>query len=228
MAHPTSIQDGVNLPPGQSASSFVLSLLGEAKSEFPAVFGDLALPSASKGLKKRYPILLIEFEQRRCAASQRAEIAQFLQRRVAEQCLLRDTSGERPLSELGLSAEPLNVEHLHSSRAPGWTPSFRYEGRQWLGREISDLVNSLEERKRMNASTAATLRRALERLDNEGSLRLEGQRFALFGAGAEIAPTRALLQAGATVLWTDVVRPGGDLRDLGGELYHANGRSDLL
>lgn len=207
----------------------MLELLREAVEHFPTVFDAVKLPRSSKELKNRYSALLVEVEQRRCAASERAEIARFLQRRVAERCSLRSGAGdERPLSELGLATDPLPVDHLHSSRAPGWTPSFRYRDKQWLGKDIVRLVDELESRHRTNAATAAALRRALDRLDDDGALRLPGERFALFGAGAEIAPTRALLQAGATVLWTDVVPPGGELRDLGGELYHANGRSDLL
>ncbi|MEO1173970.1 MAG: hypothetical protein AAFX94_18275, partial [Myxococcota bacterium] len=96
------------------------------------------------------------------------------------------------------------------------------------GSELKGLVDDLEQRRRLNEATANTLRRALNRLRPDGTLLLEGQRFALFGAGAEIAPTRALLQAGATVLWMDIQAPAPDLLNLGGTLFHANGRSDLL
>ncbi len=207
----------------------MLALLRDVAERFPAAFEPMKLPRSSKDFKSSYSALLLEIEQRRCASPKRKEIARHLQRRVAERCVLRAEDGsERPLTELGLATEPLPVEHLHSSRAPGWTPSFRYRDKQWLGKNIHDVVDDLEARHRTNRATAEALRRALARLDDDGALRIAGERFALFGAGAEIAPTRALLEAGATVLWTDVVPPGGDLRDLGGELYHANGRSDLL
>jgi hypothetical protein len=75
---------------------------------------------------------------------------------------------------------------------------------------------------------AAALRRSLERLGPDGHLQLSGERFALLGAGAEIAPTRHLLAAGATVLWCDVVPPPDALTAGPGRLVHTRGRADLL
>jgi len=45
-----------------------------------------------------------------------------------------------------------------------------------------------------------------------GVLDLRNQRFALLGAGAELAPTAALLRAGASMLWVDVATPERFLR----------------
>ena len=61
-----------------------------------------------------------------------------------------------------------------------------------------------------------------------GGLDLSGHRFALLGAGAEIAPTRALLEAGATVAWFDVVPPPKELESAGGQLITVTGKADLL
>ncbi|MEM6732686.1 MAG: hypothetical protein AAF658_14095, partial [Myxococcota bacterium] len=152
-----------------------------------------------------------------------------MQRAVAQRCYLRATDGaERPLTELGLAAAPLAVKHLSSTRSSGWRPRLVYRDKEWQGKEIEELANVFQGLRFMNDTTAETLRRALNRLDDDGALDLTGERFALFGAGAEIAPTRALLEAGATVMWTDVVPPPKELLELGGELYHASGRSDLL
>jgi hypothetical protein len=64
-----------------------------------------------------------------------------------------------------------------------------------------------------------------------GALSLAGQRFALLGAGAELAPTPALLAAGADVLWVDVAEPTALHErgtELAGRLWRAEGASDVL
>ncbi|MEL6338629.1 MAG: hypothetical protein AAFP04_06550 [Myxococcota bacterium] len=222
-------EPGVNLPVGQGASSFMLSLLRDVCGHYPETFGATALPNSSGSLKKTYASLLVEFEQRRCASPKRHEIASWLQREVATRTFLRDSDGrERPLKDLSLNAEPLALEHLSSSRGSGWRPQLNYRNKQWQGHDIAALIDDLEARHRTNATTAAALRRATARLDSEGELKLRGERFVLLGAGAEIAPTEALLRAGGTVLWMDIVPPAPELHGIGGELHHACGRSDLL
>ena len=220
---------GVNLPAGQGASSLMLSLLRDVCARYPDTFGATTLPTSSASLKKTYAGLLVDIEQRRCASPKRREIACWLQNEVATRTFLRDSGGrERPLKDLGLNAKPLPLEHLSSSHASGWSPQLRYGNKQWQGREISGLIDDLEARHRTNSATAGTLRRATARLDSHGELDLSGERFVLLGAGAEIAPTEALLRAGATVLWMDIVPPAAELHTIGGELHHACGRSDLL
>lgn len=229
MVHSPDLLPGVHLPAGTSASSFLLSLLNQAQATFPDPLGGLKLPGDGAQLKGCFASLLVELEQLRVGSNHRGAIAAYLQRAVAERCTLRtETGDERPLTELGLESAPLEVEHVASQTTVGWVPRFTYRGRVWEGAGIEPLVNDLETRHRINRMTADALRRALKRLDARGALRLDGERFALLGAGAEIAPTRALLAAGAAVLWADVVPPPAEVHRLGGELYHARGRSDLL
>jgi hypothetical protein len=64
-----------------------------------------------------------------------------------------------------------------------------------------------------------------------GKLDLRGQRFVLLGAGAELAPTRMLLRAGASVLWVDLADPARALageEGLSGTLYRSPQASNLL
>lgn len=65
--------------------------------------------------------------------------------------------------------------------------------------------------------------------ENAASLSLKGKRFVLLGAGAELAPTKHLLAAGADVLWVDVKAP--QLERLGpfsGRLFFCETGLDLL
>lgn len=231
MAAPPTPTTGVNLPAGKTASSFMLELLRETKTRFPQAMGPVRLPATPRALKRRYASLLVEVEQRRCASEARVEIARSLRAAVLERCTLRGDDGSaRPLDQLDLeTALPLDVEPFPGGDPRGWVPSFRYGDRAHRGHELASVVDELEARRRVNAVTAATLRRALARLDDDGALRLSpSTRFALLGAGAELAPTRALLQAGATVLWADVTAPPASLRREGGPLTCLRGRADLL
>lgn len=236
MANPVSrkpqqrpTQRGVNMPVGMTASSLMLDILEGARTRFPDVYGSVELPASSAALKRGFSSLLLEFEQRRCSTSARVDIARRLVREVSRRCFLRPMEGEeRPLSELSLEAKPLPLERADPKPAPGWVPSFRYAGRDYSGRSIADCLDELGKRRCLNDTTREVLHRALDRLDRHGALRLPGMRFAMLGAGAELAPTRALLEAGATVLWTDVKTPPPRLREAGGELVLARGGADLL
>ncbi|MEM6734390.1 MAG: hypothetical protein AAF658_22690, partial [Myxococcota bacterium] len=196
---------------------------------YPEVFAPVALPSSPKKFKKHYPSLLVELEQRRCASPKRIAIARDLCRGAAARCFVRDERGhERPLHDLGLDAKPLPIERVSGTAPEGWVPSFLYKGQAWRGKSIAAVVDDLEQHGRTNQASAAVLRRALKRLGSEDSLVLRGERFVVLGAGAELAPTEALLRAGATVLWVDSVPPPKAFEAIGGELHHADGRADLL
>ncbi|MEM9694711.1 MAG: hypothetical protein AAGA56_19335, partial [Myxococcota bacterium] len=224
MTTPQSLPLGVNLPPGMTASSLMLHLLQPLPDTFPRAFGDLSLPSSAPALKRDYPSLLMDIEQRRCAAPERLEIARALLQRVSEDCFIRTDAGkEQALSELSAACAPLEMDRGTTAAASGWTPAFHYRGREWRGHAIADAVDDLEERRGVNRTTADVLRRALSRLDQDGALRIPGERFAMLGAGAELAPTRALLEAGATVLWADIAAPPTELQEIGGELVVLRG-----
>lgn len=219
---------GVQLPDGESASSFLLSLLRDAKAEFPHALHALRVPRHGKELKRRFSPTMIDMERLRVEAPERTQLAIVLQRAVAERCVLRNEWGERPLTELGLTAKPLPIERVTDERAGGWVPQVTFRDRVFRGHALEDLVEVLDTERQLDRSAADALRRSLKRLDADGALHLEGERFALFGAGAELAPTAYLLRAGASVLYTDVVPPRDELLRAGGTLWHANGASDLL
>ena len=60
---------------------------------------------------------------------------------------------------------------------------------------------------------------------------LEGEKFVILGASAELAPTNLLLEAGASVLWVDIQDATTYIEknsNLAGRLYFAEGARNLL
>ncbi len=215
----------VELPQGSSASTFLHDVLCDAIRRFEDVFDGLAKPPSAAALKKRLGAFLIAFEQRRRGSDRATEIARHIVDRVRHDMRFRG----RPLVEL--SARPgLDIQEIAGPHRPGdWTPSVLYEGEPLAGSGLGPLIDRLVKRGHLSPGAEATLRRGLARIERGGSaLDLSGERFALLGAGAEIAPTRALLAAGATVLWCDTQPPPPPLGEYAGRLLHANGRGDLL
>ena len=215
----------VALPKGASASTLFHSLLSDAIASFDDVFDGLEAPKTAKTFKKNLATFLIEFEQRRRSSSRAAEIAAFIVNRSQQAMHL----GSTLLSQL----EPtpgLDIEELPGDAASaGWLPEISYDNARFAGSELRSLVDGLVERGHIGPGAEQTLERAIARLEqNGGKLDLSGERFALLGAGAEIAPTAALLAAGATVLWCDIHPPPAELASTAGRLLHARGRGDLL
>jgi len=229
---PDAHAPGVGLPPGATASTALLDLLRRLVDRFPHAVPGVSLPSGGKGLKAGYPALLARLEQRRVVAAERGAVATDLVGHIQETFRFTPvgSSEPRPLRDLAAGkAEPFPLA-APSGRgtAVGWRPECRYRGRTFEGAGLRALVDDLEMRHRASPEALACLRRALDRLSPEGRIDLSGERFALLGAGAEIAPTPALVAAGADVLWTDVRPPPTALLEAGGRLTHANGRGDLL
>lgn len=220
---------GVRFPDGASASTLLLRLLADAREAFPEVLGPVKIPSDGKGLKRGLAALMVEVEQRRCGSDQVAAIAQHLAHASLNALRVTDEGGrDVPLAELS-ETEPFELVDSGLGRGgEGWRPVVPFEGDLFEGAAVETVLESLEARRHVDAVMAASLRGALARLDAGGRLDLSGERFALLGAGAEIAPTRHLLQAGATVLWCDRVPPPESLTAGPGRLVHAAGASDLL
>ena len=225
MTESTDAVRGVELPDGASASTFFRDLIVGAIEQFDDTFFGLVPPATPAAFKKRLGPFLIAFEQRRRNSPQSAEIAAH----IVEQTHATMRFGGAPLAEL-TPAPGLDIDDIAASQGTaGWVPDVQYEGERYEGAGLRKLLDRLRERNHIGPAAAMTLARAIDRLDsNGGRWDLTDQRFALLGAGAEIAPTAALLQAGATVLWCDVHEPPAQLRASPGRLLHARGRGDLL
>lgn len=181
---------------------------------FPDALRGAEFPQQASAWKRNYGATLARFEAHRAKAPERAEIARFILER-SQAALLHVENG---------SARPLSDHMSEARRAPeltpvslGEKPSFRveipFEGDWYRGDAALGLIDRLAEQGEITLAARAGLRWTIEHIAAQGGvLDLRDQRFALLGAGAELAPTAALLRAGATVLWVDVASPERFLR----------------
>ena len=101
------------------------------------------------------------------------------------------------------------------------------------GQEVIALAEKLGAEQHLTQSVITALRWIVKHIDERGgALDLSGERFVILGAGAELAPTRMLLQAGASVLWVDVAEPSpttlAGIETLAGTLVQAVSARNLL
>lgn len=196
---------GVALPPQHTGSSLFYELLSAAIAQFPELKGT-ELPAQANAWKRNYGQVLARFEAMRVASPQRVEIARFIvERAQAALQFVREGGASQPLAEH--FAEAVSAPSLQSQQL-GAAPSFQvdvpFEGRRYRGREALELIERLSENGDLTLAARAALRWTVEHIEGQGALDLRDQRFVLLGAGAELAPTAALLAAGAQVLWVDV------------------------
>lgn len=207
---------GVVLPEGHTGSSLFHAVLADATAAFPIVFAGARFPGDAKTFKAHYGSALARFEAARVASEQRVEIARFIVRRTQEALLFRNAQGAVPLREqLSTRAPAVNLSRMRLGGSPGLDLTLPFEGKIVRGRELLGVFNQLLEQGHMTQAAHAALSAMVDRFTQAGgTLDLRGQRFVLLGAGAELAPARMLLRAGASVLWVDLADPA---RALAGE-----------
>ncbi|MGH7286734.1 MAG: hypothetical protein ACREI8_01785, partial [Myxococcota bacterium] len=202
MAKPVS--DGVTLPQRVSASALLHRLLHEASERF-ADLAPARVPESGERFRRDFPEALARFESARAASAERGAIARFL----VEASHRALGVGATPLDEaVREGAEPLELESWWMVGSGRLLPAIPYRGRIFRGREVLELSEDLAARELLAKAAQGAIRWLLDTtLDGAGELDLSGWRFALLGAGAELAPTPLLLEAGAEVLWIDLAAP---------------------
>lgn len=200
--------DGVIFP-GLSASVMLHGILVSARLRFKDAFRAYVFPKEAQVFKTTYPEALASFEAARVSSPERSEIARFIVEKSHRWLLLRADGIERPLADsLWELPEGPQLETTPLSGRGRWKPAVAFEGRSYAGKDLAALGEVLVERDLATPQVETALSwLAANALDAKGELDLSGRRFALLGAGAEIAPTPLLLAAGADVLWLDVTRP---------------------
>ncbi|MFO0750495.1 MAG: hypothetical protein U1F43_33225 [Myxococcota bacterium] len=223
---------GVILPAGETGSTFFHRILTSAVARFPDALGAARLPTDADHFRKGYGRALAAFEAARIASPERVAIARHMV-----------TALHDGLGHAGPGAATSLAEHLATPHAtpiafarhrfggrPGLRPAVHFAKKLHEGRALVGVVDDLHRQHHVTDAALNALRWLVEHAAaTDGVLDLRGHRFALIGAGAELAPTAMLLQAGATVLWLDVVGPAGRLPPgLAGDLVVPSGVGDVL
>jgi hypothetical protein len=230
---------GVALPEGHTGSSLFHRVLLTAAEQFPTVFDAANFPRDASAFKREYGASLARFEAARVAAAERLEIARSIVQRAQAALEFADEGRRIPLSE-HFAERPAEVALAARKlgEAPGLRLDVPFEGKRYRGPEVRQLIERLTEQPQITFRARDALRFMVDYIEQQGGvLDLRGHSFALLGAGAELAPTRLLLAAGARVLWVDLADPVPWLSrnearnghaDLSGTLFQAPGVSHLL
>ncbi len=222
---------GVSLPHGHTGSSYFHQLLLQAADAFPEL-AKAALPPQAGEFRAHFAKVLPRFELLRLLSPRRAEIARFLCQKSEDGLRFCTDKGEIPLAEAWDAPKvPLPVVEINLPGPGRLTPSVTFEGRLHEGARLTGLSNQLEEQRRMTPAARDGLLWVNALAQSDAGLSLQGQRFVLLGAGAELAPVDLLLGAGAAVLWLDLRDPAIDRLlspRLSGSLQFVRGGVNLL
>lgn len=216
----------------QSASSVLYEVLAETIFAFPQELAGTQLPNTLQRFRKTYPDWLPLYEAVRLASPRRVEIAGHAVAAAAKRVVWQGGSEHMPLAEaLGEPAAPLDLHVSEPRGEPGWRPEFVYRGERWPATRLPEFANELAERGLATPAAADAMTWVGRHVMEDGSLNLAGRKIAVLGAGAEMAPTRFWAEAGADVLWLDIVPPPGDWlaeRPVAGRVYWPRDNADLL
>ena len=216
----------------QAASTLLHGALSEAASQHAGALEAGRLPADAGTFRKNYSSILPTFEAARLDSEARGDIAGLIVSCLNGAVHWQSGSTSMPLADaLTLPAQPLALEsHVFPGRA-GWRPNIVYRGERWQARQLADLGTAMVERGVVTGYAGKALAWVGDELLDDGELHLAGRKIAVLGGGAEMAPTRFWLEAGADVLWLDTVAPPDEWRangEMAGRLSWAAANTDLL
>ena len=221
------------LPSGHTGSSLFHAVLAEATTRFPSALGKARFPETAGLFKRTYGAALARFEAARVGADERVDIARFIVQRTRDALCFGERGAVQPLRDYLADAVPTPaLEHTALGESAGVALAVPFEGQLYRGRSIHDLIERLHAKHQLTGPARAALRWIVDHAAAQGGLiDLRGQRFVLLGAAAELASTRLLLEAGASVLWVDLAEPARSLAGadaLSGSITRARGAENLL
>lgn len=223
---------GVVLAASLSGSRLLQELLQQGLQHFPLDFAGVPIPGDPAHFRARFGELLPGFEAARVQSAMRHEIARVLTVAAGQQLGFVDARGEHKLSDyLAEPHAPLPLVRVDLPGPSKLRPAAELGGKLYEASELSALARELREKRYASDAAADALVELGAQSTRADGLSLRGERFVLFGAGAELSPVYTLLEAGAEVLWLDRHRPPVDhLLDprLGGTLHFPEQELDLL
>jgi hypothetical protein len=211
-------EDGsVVLAEQRSASALLHGILIDAVAAFPEALGSAALSEDPKAFRSAYPDLLTRFEASRLASFERHAIARHMVTALRQHLVWQSEGTSRPLHEaLSEPAAPLPLEMHDYQGEPGWEPSIVYRGVRWEASRLAELGAELAERGVVTPEAGEALAWVGTHALGGDVLRMPGRKIAVLGGGAEMAPSRLWLEAGADLLWLDTAPPPDDWMSLPG------------
>ena len=222
----------VALASDQSALRVLHALLTDAVAAFPQTMAKVDVPTDAQTFRKTYADVLPVFEAARAAGDEGLQIARHMVAALSHYVVWQDDAGQRPLTEaLAAEAPPLPLNMHAFDGQPGWRPDLVYRGERWESARLAELGDLLVERNVVTQAAGEALAWIAAHALADGSLNLTGRRIALLGAGAEMAPTRLWLEAGADVLWLDTQAPPQNwwqTSGMSGRLFWPDQGTDLL
>jgi hypothetical protein len=220
---------GVALPPSTTASSLFHRLLAGARDHFQVLSG-VDTGDDPKQLRRRFATMLPKFEAARAASPERSAIARRVTLEAAQALVYRDETGhDRPLVEhLSTPAEPLPLVTVQGTARGRLQVVIPFGDGAMKGGDAIERITGMAARQELTRAAAAGIRWTIERASEGDGLDLSGHKFVLMGAGAELAPTPLLLQAGADVLWIDVAKPEIPTESFSGTLRFVESGADIL
>ena len=223
---------GVVLAGGRSASEILHGALTEAVRAHGGLPGDFSLPGQSEAFRRTYPEVLPAFEAARLVSTKRNALAMHIVDAFRRALVWQSGNDEMPIAEaLKDPAIPVALEVRQTGTSAGWRPELVYAGKTYAADDIAVAGELLGSRQVVTPAAAKALAWVGNHLLDAGRIHLGGRRIAMLGAGAEMAPTRAWLRAGADVLWLDAAPPPAawfDSNDTGGRLHIPVTPVDLL
>ena len=229
-----SEQEQVAIRGGSSATALLHDLVIDSMQRYPDTFAHLTPPDERR-FRRGYPDFLASFEAARLAGPDVSAIAMGLVEGLKQRIVWG--ADEQPLSEaLASAVAPLPLQSTTLPGTAGWRAQVSLADRDWQLATADDLGQQLSQANLVSEWVAdafawlTTSAGATRQADGTMRLDLSGRKIAMLGAGAEMAPTKHWLEAGAQVLWLDTNPPPPDWQhaNLAGRLWWSSTPVDLL
>ena len=206
----SSSKPGIQLVEGKSASAVFHEVIDNALEALPDSMPDIGFPHQASVFKNNYLDVLPRFEAARLNSPDRALLARQLATGIEKQLVFNSADDSTPLTgHLRSETTALSLQQANGNCSPGWQPIFRYRDKEWS--DLTALGELLGTRDVLSGGGVSALNWLQTQVLAHGPIDLSDRKVVVIGANAEMASTQYLLEAGADVLWLDVLPPSDEL-----------------